>query len=301
MNQSLPNLIIAGVTKAGTTSLFTYLTAHPDVCSSSIKEVAYFLPLRWGQDLAPLSDYRRYFNHCERRRFIMEASASYFFGAEAVSSKIHEILKGVRIIVMFRDPVARLYSFFNYHQNMLNIDSEMTFTDYIKKCESFTDHDFKKEENYYYYGLSNGRYVTFIEPWIKNFGNDINFYFFEDLKNDQHFFMKEICNWLEIDDSYYDNYEFVIENKTRNYKFKGLQKIALAVNLKCEKIFRKYIYLKRYLRSFYYFLNEGARKSIKMTEEERLYLQKYYRPYNQKLRDVLQSHGIKRLPSWLTD
>ena len=36
------NAIIAGVTKAGTTSLFQYLHAHPDVCPSSTKETLFF-------------------------------------------------------------------------------------------------------------------------------------------------------------------------------------------------------------------------------------------------------------------
>ena len=51
MDKPLPNLIIACVTKAGTTSLFTYMVSHPHICCSSIKEVSYFLPLRWGSQL----------------------------------------------------------------------------------------------------------------------------------------------------------------------------------------------------------------------------------------------------------
>lgn len=36
-------LIIGGTTKAGTTSIFRYLSAHPDVCASSLKETRFFL------------------------------------------------------------------------------------------------------------------------------------------------------------------------------------------------------------------------------------------------------------------
>ena len=38
----LPNLIIAGTPKSGTSSIFTYLRAHPSVCGSKIKETAFF-------------------------------------------------------------------------------------------------------------------------------------------------------------------------------------------------------------------------------------------------------------------
>jgi hypothetical protein len=40
----LPNLIIGGVHKAGTTSVFTYLSMHPDVCGSSTKEIGFLCP-----------------------------------------------------------------------------------------------------------------------------------------------------------------------------------------------------------------------------------------------------------------
>jgi hypothetical protein len=42
----LPNLVIAGVGAAGTTSLFYYLIQHPDICGSNVKEVRYFTPVK---------------------------------------------------------------------------------------------------------------------------------------------------------------------------------------------------------------------------------------------------------------
>ena len=48
--------IIAGVNKAGTTSLFVSLSTHPDVAPSAIKETRYFLPARYGQPLEPTSE-----------------------------------------------------------------------------------------------------------------------------------------------------------------------------------------------------------------------------------------------------
>ena len=43
---ALPNFLIIGVQKAGTTSLFTYLTEHPQVRSPATKEV-HFFDRRW--------------------------------------------------------------------------------------------------------------------------------------------------------------------------------------------------------------------------------------------------------------
>jgi hypothetical protein len=57
---TLPNLLLAGVPKAGTTSLFRYLEQHPDICSSSDKEIGYFNPLRHGGTLGPLDTFREH-------------------------------------------------------------------------------------------------------------------------------------------------------------------------------------------------------------------------------------------------
>src|SRR3712207_9448996 len=64
----LPNLIIAGVGKGGTTSLFRYLGQHPQVCASRVKELRYFQSLRYGEPMAPLDQYTRHFAHWNGQR-----------------------------------------------------------------------------------------------------------------------------------------------------------------------------------------------------------------------------------------
>ena len=76
--------IIAGVNKAGTTSLFVSLSTHPDVAPSSIKETRYFLPARYG---AAARARRRcgtaYFADAGDRPVHLEATPSYFYGGAA--------------------------------------------------------------------------------------------------------------------------------------------------------------------------------------------------------------------------
>lgn len=300
MKNILPNLIVVGVTKTGTTSLFTYLSSHPEVCGSTIKEVSYFLPLRWGKSIAPLADYSHYFDHCFASPYRLEASPAYFFGGQVIAKKIKEILGEVKVIIMFRDPVSRLYSFYNFHKQQLHLEHEISFKDYIAKCGSLSDEDLKKEENYIYFALAGGKYIDYLEPWIDCFGNDLQIYFFEDLKKDTKSFLMIICKWLGIDDEFYSAYNFVIENKTTSYRWKYLHKLALSFNRKNEILLRKYISVKRCMRNFYYKFNEG-RKAEAMDFADREYLEAYYRPYNKKLRSVLIRHGCDQLPSWLMD
>src|SRR5680860_1846194 len=66
----LPNLLVAGVPKAGTGSLFAYLSQHPDICRADEKEVGYwnyYNPRRHSGAPPPLDDYRKHFAACGSR------------------------------------------------------------------------------------------------------------------------------------------------------------------------------------------------------------------------------------------
>ena len=75
--------IIAGVNKAGTTSLFVSLSTHPDVAPSSIKETRYFLPAATDSRSSRLDVLGRYFADAGDRPVHLEATPSYFYGGDA--------------------------------------------------------------------------------------------------------------------------------------------------------------------------------------------------------------------------
>src|SRR5262245_42062490 len=55
------DVVIAGVNKAGTTSLFVSLSEHPDIAPSAVKETRFFLPARYGRPLESAADYDELF------------------------------------------------------------------------------------------------------------------------------------------------------------------------------------------------------------------------------------------------
>ncbi len=115
LNPSLPNFIIAGVNKAATTSVFMYLSQHPDICPSSIKEVQYFLPVRYRADqLPPIEEYLQYFNHCGQEKYRMEATGKYFYGGQKTARIIKDTCGDINILLTFRNPVDRLFSFLGF-------------------------------------------------------------------------------------------------------------------------------------------------------------------------------------------
>ena len=113
--RALPDFIIVGAMKAGTTSLYAYLREHPQVMGSPQKEVHYF---DHHHARGP-SWYRRHFPkqgevaareaELGRRIAIGETSPYYLFHP-AAAERIGGLLPEVRLIALLRDPVARAYS-----------------------------------------------------------------------------------------------------------------------------------------------------------------------------------------------
>lgn len=106
----LPNFVLIGSQKSGTSSLSQYLKGHPDVVMSKIKEPDFFVEERnWGRGLAW---YESLFDHSEGAVAVGEASTSYtmFPLYRDVPSRLVETLGDVRLIYLVRDPIERARS-----------------------------------------------------------------------------------------------------------------------------------------------------------------------------------------------
>jgi len=100
----LPNLLIIGAAKAGTSSLHAYLAEHPEISMSSRKELELFNRDDWREHL---DDYRK--NFFVRAPIRGESSPAYSMNPhfEHVPERIHACIPRARIIYLVRDPVER--------------------------------------------------------------------------------------------------------------------------------------------------------------------------------------------------
>ena len=110
--RGLPQFIIAGAQKAGTTSLFAYLAEHPQCAASLTKEVHYFdQSFERGEGW-----YRMHFPVADNDaapRACFESSPYYMFDPR-VPQRVHDLLPGVRLIFLLRNPVSRAYSHYQH-------------------------------------------------------------------------------------------------------------------------------------------------------------------------------------------
>jgi hypothetical protein len=122
MSKPLPNFVVVGAPKCGTTSLYHYLKQHPQIFLPARKELHYFSFHFMEQLLAgpgdrnilttscrTFEDYLAYFAPARGELALGDISPSYFYFTD-VCKEMHERLGNPRIIVMLRDPVQKAFS-----------------------------------------------------------------------------------------------------------------------------------------------------------------------------------------------
>lgn len=107
----LPDFLVLGAQKAGTTALYEYLRRHPQISGPSWKEVSFF-DRHWARGE---SWYRGNFPNVARTRgkHVGEASPSYVFHPLA-PQRVQEVVPEARLIVLVRNPVDRALSQYNH-------------------------------------------------------------------------------------------------------------------------------------------------------------------------------------------
>ena len=260
---NVSHAIIAGVNKCGTTSVFRYLSDHPDVCASNVKETRFFVRFPDGSESLTYENYLTHFQHRDQEPVLLEASPTYFSSGKIVGARINEILPGSRIVVLLRDPITKFFSYYGLLWCMTTSRQSC-----CKVCPSTSSwilpltHVGRSEVSdprgrEFSKMLRQGRYFDHIQTFASQFpASRLRFFFFEDLVDDPKSVMKEVCRFLDLDDNFFDNYVFRVENKTRTYRSIALQKFVFRANMRLEKVLNRFPGLRKSAQSLYRAINE---------------------------------------------
>lgn len=299
--QNLPNLIIAGVRKGGTTSLSQYLAQHPEICSFKLKKVGYFLPAKYDKPLEPLETYADCYKHCGNERYRIEAVPGYFLGVPTIPELIQSTLGDVRIIISLREPVDTLWSYYRWVRSHNRIDPKLTFEQYtaLSKQMMATGADLDRDANAFL-GFRSGHYAEPLEHWCHIFGNHLLTIDFQELARDPANTIAKICRWLAIDDKVAATFDYDVHNKSVQVRNSKLQSVALEFNRRAKVFFRRHRTIKRRLRSAYYLINRDRKDELSISPEFYRRLQNEFTDSNVQLVRVLRRHDIP-IPGWLND
>ena len=141
---TLPNFLVLGAARCGTTSLHYYLAEHPDVCMSSIKEPNFFLFEQTDRGPQPCIDDRRIVAKSvpDRARYerlftqaataVGEASPLYLYNRET-PTLIQRTIPEARMIAIVREPVERTWSHFVYVNDDLGDRTVPAFREAVER------------------------------------------------------------------------------------------------------------------------------------------------------------------------
>lgn len=298
MARGRTDAIIAGVNKAGTTSLFVSLSTHPDVAPSSIKETRFFLPARYGQPLPPSDEWNAYFADAGDRPVHLEATPSYFYGGAAVAEAMRTRLVDPHALIVLREPVSRAISFFTYQKIRLRFPADYPIATYLAAADRLTAADFEDPEHEKYMAFRGGCYADFLPGWFDVLGPDhVRIIDFDRMVGEPAPSLHETAAWLGLDPTRFPVDALSSENRTTGFKHEGLQRVALAGNDKLERVLRRKPELKRKLRAFYYRLNGRPTEEL-IPDTVRDELAARYEEPNERLAQQLDAAGVP-LPGWL--
>lgn len=294
---ALPNFIIVGVSRSGTTTLFNALATHPQVCASSTKETRYFQAVRYGEPLAPLTDYQAYFRRCAGQPVVMECTPDYFYGGAATAAAIKSVCDP-RVTIVLREPISRLVSFFQFMKARLQLPADMTLQTYVERCQAIPESAINDRANNVFTGLWGGQYARLLDQWLAAFPGRCDFFFFDDLTADPYDVLTRQCTALGIDPS-----GAVVrpeaENTSAGYRSAAAQRFAAMAAKRSRAMFRRYPALYARTRRIYEAVNQRESERMPIAEAARRSVSAIYQPWNDLLAQQLRDAGYHDLPAWL--
>ncbi len=198
----LPNFIVIGAAKAGTTALYWYLAEHPQVFMSPVKETNFFAygvdergKILYGDPqlhqfpVKSLPEYVELFADAGEAEAVGEASPIYLECPQA-AARIRELLPATRIICGLRQPVDRAYSDYLMHLRSRGRSLEPAHD--LSAAAAWTRPDS--------HWMRIGRYHEQLVPYYDAFARDrIHVFLFDELKRNPERVVRQVYQFLGVD------------------------------------------------------------------------------------------------------
>jgi hypothetical protein len=250
----LPDFVLIGAMKSGTTALIHYLSEHPSIKLPLFQREVHFFDgnfyrgVKWYKSFFPTKIYKSFITKFRNQSFLTGEKTPLYIFHPLAPQRLYSVLPNVKLILLLRNPMIRAYS--HYQHSVRNGRENLSFEDAIKEEETrlmgeldkIIQSNTYKSYNYNHYSyLARGRYIEQVKRWFKYFPKEqILIIKSENLFQYPQRTMNEIYEFLEIP-------------KVRHREFK--------------KIF--------------------AHKYTKISEKTKSELKEYFKPYNIQLSEYV--------------
>jgi sulfotransferase family protein len=232
----LPNFLVIGAAKAGTTALHWYLAEHPAVFMTQVKDPSYFAyglnakgQVLWGESqghrfpVRSFSEYERLFVDAGNAAAIGEASTMYLECPQS-AARIKEQLPAARLICSLRHPVDRAYS--DYQMYLRRRGRRLNPARDLAPTAEWAQPDSR--------WMRIGRYHEKLSRYFDAFPPaQLHVFLFDDLKRDRLRVVQEVYRFLEVDPQFIPDFDtphniggvpasFLLENLFANRTIRSL-------------------------------------------------------------------------------
>lgn len=302
MKGKLPNFLIVGAAKSGTTSLYYCLKQHPEVFMSPNKEPRFITAQFVKFPLGGIGDekaeksivksfdvYKKLFKKSNNEKAIGEASADNLYFYEDAIPHIKKYLGDVKIIIILRNPVERTFS--SYQMFVASLREHLSFESALKA------EDQRKKMNWAYgwHYKSVSFYYEQVKAYLEKF-SQVKVCLYDDLKVDSLNLINDMYKFLEVDTTFIPDtsFQFNVGGVPKN---KFIQKLFIKPSESSSfvKQIVKIFFSEKKINKLMERLRKKNMRKIQMKPETSEYLKNIFREDILKLQDLIN----RDLSHWL--
>lgn len=204
--KSAPDFIIAGASKSGTSSIYYYLSRHPQILLSHKKEIDFY----WTHYKRGIEWYLAHFpTITDRSDFLTGEATPNYLRFPQVAQRIKDTFPQTKIIILLRNPVDRAISWHYHKQNtgLTNIDLETAIAKEITRLANVSEAEITNTGFHDPDNIMSSLYIYKIKPWIELLGREqfmilpSETFYLNPLEK-----MKEVFKFLDVPNCSLENY-----------------------------------------------------------------------------------------------
>lgn len=301
----LPNFVVIGAPKSGTTSLFYYLKQHPEIFLPTRKELHYFAFPQLEKHACGPGDrdtlsalcstreaYEKHYASIRQEKAVGDVSPSYLYYANDVAERILQELGRVKIIAILRDPAEKAFS--QYMHLVRDHRENLGFYEALLAEQGRREAGWSDIWRY----VESSLYSERLAKYVAVFGQEnVKVLLFSDLVENPQAVTRDVFRFLGVDEDYKSDTERIY-NRTGTSRSKLISEFLSRPN-PVKSVIKRAVPERLRISLRLALLNWNTGGKGEMDAASREYLEAYFKNDIAALKDIL-ARQLEHVPNGLT-